>query len=123
MHDFALDRDTLKAGPCFPVLQLYDANDRLSDHCVHRPKPTKSAGKSSKAPAAAFSVAAADGAGAGAGKGDDESGPPQQKKAKHEEAGIAPNDTARLLSVIESNALNDQSVSSRIHRVFDPLYL
>ena len=56
----------------------------------------------------------ADGAGAGAGKGDNESGPPQQKKAKHEEAGIAPNDTARLLSVIESNALNDQSVSSRI---------
>ena len=32
-------------------------------------------------------AAVSDGAGAGAGKGDDKSGPPPQKKAKHEEAG------------------------------------
>jgi hypothetical protein len=55
-HDFAPDRAAVKAGPWFPFLLLCDANDRLSDHCVHRPKPTKSAGKTSKAPAAAPSA-------------------------------------------------------------------
>jgi hypothetical protein len=87
-HDFALEGGTaLKVGPWFPYLMLYEGA-RLSDHCVHRPKPTKSAGKTSKAPAAApAAAAAADGAGAGAGKSDDESAPPPQKKAKHEEAG------------------------------------
>ena len=55
---------------------------------MHRPRPTKSAGKTSKAPAAApAAAAAADGAGARAGKGDDESGPPLEKNSKHEEAG------------------------------------
>ena len=78
----------MQAGPWFPYLELYVANARLSDHCVHRPRPTKSAGKTSKAPAAASSAAAfADGAGAGAGKVDEESGPPPQKNAKDEEAG------------------------------------
>ena len=89
-HDFAPDRAAVKAGPWFPYLVLMDINDRLSDHCVHRPRPTKSAGKTIKAPAAASSAAAAaDGAGAGASKGDGdcETGPPPQKKAKHEEAG------------------------------------
>ena len=43
-HDFAPDRAAPKPGPWFPFLQL-DEGDRLSDHCVHRPKPTKSAGK------------------------------------------------------------------------------
>ena len=43
-HNFAPDRAAVKAGPWFPFLQL-DEGDRLSDHCVHRPKPTKSAGK------------------------------------------------------------------------------
>ena len=38
-HDFAPGRVALKAGPWFPYLQLY-GDDRLSDHCVHRPKPT-----------------------------------------------------------------------------------
>ena len=65
-HDFAPDRAAVKAGPWFPFLQLY-AGDRLSDHCVHRPKPTKSAGKTSKAPSTPVAAAApADGAGAGA---------------------------------------------------------
>jgi hypothetical protein len=65
-HDFAPDRAALKAGPWFPYLELYPS-DRLSDHCVHRPKPTKSAGKTSKAPAVAPAAAASsDGAVAGA---------------------------------------------------------
>ena len=38
-HDFAPDRAAVKAGPWFPYLRLY-GDDRLSDHCVHRPKPT-----------------------------------------------------------------------------------
>ena len=88
-HDFAPDRAAVKAGPWFPFLQLY-GDDRLSDHCVHRPKPTKSAGKTSKAPAApaaaAAAAASADGAGAAAGK-DEESAPPPQKKARHDEGG------------------------------------
>jgi hypothetical protein len=64
-RDFAPDRAAVKAGPWFPFLRLY-GGDRLGDHCVHRPKPTKSAGKTSKAPAAASSApsASADGAGA-----------------------------------------------------------
>ena len=75
-HDFAPEGGTgLKAGPWFPYLGL-SAGDRLSDHRVDRPKPTKSAGKINKAPAAASS-AAADGAGA-------------EQKAHHEEgAGAA----------------------------------
>ena len=43
-HDFAPDRAAVNAGPWFPLL-LLGHSDRLSDHCVHRPKPTKSAGK------------------------------------------------------------------------------
>ena len=43
-HDFAPDKAALKAGPWFPFLQLNSAATRLSDHSVHRPKPTKSAG-------------------------------------------------------------------------------
>ena len=50
----------MKAGPWFLFLRLMGADDRLIDHRVHRPKPTKSAGKINKAPAAA-SAAAADG--------------------------------------------------------------
>jgi hypothetical protein len=84
-HDFAPDRAAVKAGLCFPFLQL-DGNTRLGDHCVHRPKPTKSAGKTSKAPAAASSAAAASD-GAGAATGDEESDPPPQKKARHDEGG------------------------------------
>jgi hypothetical protein len=42
----------LKAGPWFPHLHL-DKGARLSDHCVRRLKPTKSAGMKRKAPAAA----------------------------------------------------------------------
>ena len=89
-HDFALEGGTgLKAGPWFPYLMLNE-EDRLSDHCVHRPKPTKSAGKTSKAPAAASSADAvsADGAGAGAAVGkDEESASPPQNKARHDEGG------------------------------------
>ena len=88
-HDFAPDRAAVKAGPWFPFLRLFNG-DRLSDHCVHRPKPTKSAGKTSKAPAAASSADAvsADGAGAGAAVGkDEESAPPPQNKARHDEGG------------------------------------
>ena len=47
-HDFAPDRAAVKAGPWFPCLSLFNASGRsgrLSGHCVHRPKPTKSAGK------------------------------------------------------------------------------
>jgi hypothetical protein len=53
---------------------------------VDRPRPTKSAGKTSKAPVASSAAAAADGAVAAADKGDAESCPPLQKKAKHEKA-------------------------------------
>ena len=63
-HDFAPDRAALKAGLWFPYLALIGTAIRLSDHCVHRPKPTKSAGKTSKAPAAPAAGASADGAGA-----------------------------------------------------------
>jgi hypothetical protein len=41
-HDFG--ETGLKAGPWFPTLTLHNG-DRLSDHRVDRPKPTKSAGK------------------------------------------------------------------------------
>ena len=38
-HDFAPEgRTGLKARPWFPLLYL-TPGDRLSDHCVHRPKP------------------------------------------------------------------------------------
>jgi hypothetical protein len=85
-HDFAPDSVALKAGPWFPFLQLY-GDDRLSDHCVHRPKPTKSAGKTSKAPPAP-AVAAASADGAGAPETDESvSAPPPQKKARHDEGG------------------------------------
>ena len=47
-HDFAPEgRTALKAGPWFPYLMLNE-EDRLSDHRVSCPKPTKSAGN--KAP-------------------------------------------------------------------------
>jgi hypothetical protein len=86
-HDFAPNRVAVKAGPWFPFLQLY-GDARLSDHCVHRPKPTKSAGKTIKAPAAPAAGASADGAGAGAAATDDsEAAPPPQKKARHDEGG------------------------------------
>ena len=49
----------MKAGPWFLFLRLMGADDHLIDHRVHRPKPTKSAGKINKAPAAP-AVAAAD---------------------------------------------------------------
>ena len=97
-HDFAPDRAAVKAGPWFPFLRLGSARDHLSDHCVHCPKPTKSAGKTIKAPAAASSAAgaSADGAGAeqkahhekGAGVGaaadgeEDDSVQPPQKKTR-----------------------------------------
>ena len=67
-HDFAPEgegRVGLKAGPWFPYLSLGNG-DRLSDHRVRRPKPTKSAGMKCKAPAAA-QADQAEGAGAGAG--------------------------------------------------------
>jgi hypothetical protein len=85
-HDFAPDRAALKAGPWFPYLRLEDADVRLSDHSVHRPRGVKSAGKIHKAPAAAASAAAADGAGAAV-DSTDEILPPPQKKARHEEGG------------------------------------
>ena len=43
-HDFEPDRAALKAGPWFPYLEL-NFSVHLSNHCVHRSKPTKSAGK------------------------------------------------------------------------------
>jgi hypothetical protein len=82
-HDFAPDRAALKAGPWFPYLALGSADVRLIDHSVHRPRAVKSAGKISKAPAAA---AAADGAGAASDEAG-ESVPPPQKKARHEKGG------------------------------------
>jgi hypothetical protein len=48
-QNFAPDWVALKAGPWFPFLQLL-TGDSVSDHCVHRPKPTKSASKTNKAP-------------------------------------------------------------------------
>ena len=84
-HDFAPGRAALKAGPWFPILWLYGADVRLSDHSVHRPRAVKSAGKIHKAPAA-VSAGAADGAGAAL-VGDDEPVSPPQKKARLEEGG------------------------------------
>ena len=84
-HDFVPRRSALKGEEWFPYLVLYSADDRLSDHRVHRPRATKSAGHISKAPAgAAADGAAADGAAAVA-VADDEAAPPPQKKARHEE--------------------------------------
>ena len=82
-HDFAPEGGTgLKAGPWFPYLELY-GDGRLSDHRVNRPRPVKGAGmKKSLAPSAA---PASDGAGAAA-VDVDESAPPAQKKARHDEA-------------------------------------
>ena len=86
-HDFAPEGGTaLKAGPWFPFLQLY-GDVRLSDHCVHRPRPTKSAGKTIKAPAAPAAGASADGGAGAAATEDGESAPPPQKKARHDEGG------------------------------------
>ena len=52
-HDFASDgRLALKPGPWFPFLTLHD-DDRLDNLCVHRPRATKSAGKTLKRKAAA----------------------------------------------------------------------
>ena len=89
-HDFAPGRAALKAGPWLPMLGLFSAAARLCDHSVHRPRAVKSAGKISKAPAAsAASAAVADGAdGVGAASDEhDESVPPPQKKARHDEGG------------------------------------
>ena len=82
-HDFAPEGGTgLKAGPWFPYLFLFP-DDRLSDHRVNRPRPVKGAGMNkSLAPSTA---PASDGAGAAVGE-DDESAPPAQKKARHDEA-------------------------------------
>jgi hypothetical protein len=78
-HDFAPEGGTgLKAGPWFPYLCLVPG-DRLSDHCVNRPKGSKSAGKTGKT-----APAASNGAGAAVGE-DDESAPPPQKKVRHDE--------------------------------------
>ena len=66
-HDFAPEgegRTSLKAGPLFIFLSLSCDSDRLSDHRVDRPKPTKSAGKTKRAVAGA---AEAEGGAAGAG--------------------------------------------------------
>ena len=48
-RDFAPDRAALKAGLWFPYLDLYD-DARLSNHHVHRPRSTKSAGMKRKCP-------------------------------------------------------------------------
>ena len=65
-HDFAPeDGAGLKAGRWFPYLQL-SAGDRLSDHRVDRPKPTKSAGKIKSAAAAASAAPVDNEAGSGA---------------------------------------------------------
>ena len=86
-HDFAPDSAALEAGPWFPCVYLFP-DGRLSDFCVHRPKPTKSAGKTSKAPAAASSAAAAsDGAGAAASSNDKSIPIHPQKKARRDEGG------------------------------------
>jgi hypothetical protein len=83
-HDFAPEGGTgLKAGPWFPFLVL-NGGDRLSDHRVNRPRPVKGAGM--KKSLAASAAPASDGAGAAA-VDVDESAPPPQKKAQHDEAG------------------------------------
>jgi hypothetical protein len=65
-HDIAPEGGTgLKAGPWFPYLEL-SAGDRLSDHRVDRPKPTKSAGKMKSAAAAASAAPVDTEAGSGA---------------------------------------------------------
>ena len=52
----------------------------MGDHSVHRPRAVKSAGKINQDPAASY--------GAGAASDEhDESVPPPQKKARHEEGG------------------------------------
>ena len=48
-HDLSLNRSSLKAGPWFVCLQL-DVGDRVSNFRVDRPKATKSAGKTKRAP-------------------------------------------------------------------------
>ena len=71
-HDFAPNRVALQAGPWFPFLQMADADSEvhLINHRVDRPRPTKSAGKTNKPPAAP-AAASIDGAGAAA-DGEDE---------------------------------------------------
>jgi hypothetical protein len=83
-HDFAPEGGTgRKAGPWFPYLLLYP-DDRLSDHRVNRPRPVKGAGM--KKPLAPSTAPASDGVCAAA-VDVDESAPPAQKKARHDEAG------------------------------------
>ena len=85
-HNLAPEGGTgMKAGPWFSYLYLYPG-ERLSDHTVNRPRPVKGAGM--KKSLAASTAPASDGAGAGAGAVDvDESVPPLQKKARHDEVG------------------------------------
>ena len=83
-HDFAPEGGAgLKAGPWFPYLQLYHGA-RLSDHRVNRPRPVKGAGMNRNL---APSTAPASGGAAAAAVDVDESAPPAQKKARHDEAG------------------------------------
>ena len=78
------ERGRAEAGAWFPYLYLH-GDVCLSDHCVNRPRPVKGAGmkKSLAAPSAA---PASESAGAAA-VDFDESAPPPQKKARHDEAG------------------------------------
>jgi hypothetical protein len=83
-HDFAPEGGTgLKAGSWFPYLEL-SPGARLSDHRVNRPRPVKGAGMN-KSPAPS-TAPASDGVCAAA-VDVDESAPPAQKKARHDEAG------------------------------------
>ena len=78
-HDFAPDRAAPNAWPWLPVLTLLDADVRLIDHRVDRPKASsKSAPGKTKTAPAAFADGASD---------HDESVPPPQKKARNVEAG------------------------------------
>jgi hypothetical protein len=62
----------------------------LSDHCVHRPRATKSAGKTKTAPAVTAVIDVADSAGPAGGSDDkDKFIPPRQKKARHVEPGVS----------------------------------
>ena len=80
--------EALKTNKTLEEIHVGNLMVRLSDHCVHRPKPTKSAGKTSKAPAAASSAAAAsDGAGAAASSNDESIPIHPQKKARRDEGG------------------------------------
>jgi hypothetical protein len=81
-HDFAPEGGTaLKAGLWFPFLFL-DGDDLLSDHCVDRPRATKSAGMKRKPASDPAPAPAGDGAGAAAADGDDCAPLPLMKKAR-----------------------------------------